>query len=54
MTTTADRAADLREEIARADSTAAAAYAQGDRTTFAVQSGIAHRLRKELAEVEAQ
>lgn len=54
MSTTTDRAAELRKEIASAQSIAAGAYAQGDRTTFANQSAIAHRLRKELAEVEGR
>lgn len=48
MTTTTDRAAELRAEIEGAQAIAAGAYAQGDRTTFANQSALAHRLREEL------
>ncbi len=52
MTTTTTRATELRAEIEGAQSRAAAAYAQGDRTTFAIQSASAHRLRKELKGLE--
>ena len=50
---TATDIADLRDQLSRAEAMAAQCYASGDRTNFAVQSGIAHRLRKQIAELES-